>query len=323
MASQQVLVVTPVALFSVSAEGKTVEKGNCSCAIVALPLAKPKFSLVCYNERRETLCVGTITSSNEHSVQFQLSVGDYATFRDSNANKWSMMFLKSTAVEKFCAVLATTMYASSGQPQHATTVADLGAPKGESRLGVSHRAKVKYTIFGIRQNNIGQTPGGLPIVDTVLETHGDRLYNFQPTQSAMALLLEAKGFESSVSGMQEETTRVVVIPSDLPRNGKTPFPNYPAYVAVIHLERILQDDMPSAGEAPTVLSIAGPGGFDDADSHAHISTTAVSVVEDIPTTTSYASATSSSAENVRKGTAGHAGAGVPPEHMMMIQKSAA
>ncbi|RNF06731.1 hypothetical protein TraAM80_03754 [Trypanosoma rangeli] len=238
---QKVLIVTPVALFEV-VDGKTVERGNCACAVVGLPADRPRYSLVCYNDRRETLCVGSISSTNEHGLQFELQASLYASFRDTAGKRWSCMFLKESQMESFLAVLGIALYALAGQPAHATVIGDFAPPAGEIRLGLQHRVKVRYSAFAIRKGDVMK-------LGELLETNGDRPYNFQPVQSTMALHPEAKGFESSVLGMMEDTWRTVVVPATLPRSGGRQLYGGDSVIFVLQVVRILHDDSPMTAEA--------------------------------------------------------------------------
>ncbi len=241
--AQQVLIVTRVALFQITEESKTVERGNCACAIVASPGTTPaRFSVVCYNDQRETLCTSAIKSSNDHSLQFQLQVNDYASFRDDKANKWNMMFLKSAHLEKFCAVLGAAFFSASGMPMHTSVIADFSPPSIESRVTLQHRVKARYTAYALRQ----QTSNGLYVVEDALETNGERPYNFQPSQSAMARE-DAKGFESCVLGMAEEGTRAIVVPASVPRAGRSPYAGVDVVVFVVQIIRVLADIAPVEG----------------------------------------------------------------------------
>lgn len=319
--SQQVLIVTPVALFEITDEGKTVERGNCQCAIVGLPTTPPKFSLVCYNEKRETLATSTITASNEHSLQMNISVGDYVTFRDSRAKKWAMTMLKSQQVDKFLATLCACMFGAGGMPTHTATIADYAPPKSEARLGLSNRARVRYSAFGVKKNVLNT--GSLPVVGELIETNGDRLYNFQPVQSPLGFLMEAKGFEAAVAGMMEDTTRVVIVPSEMQRNGMNPHPSYFAVAYVVQLQRIQNDDLPTTEVVPTILSIGGGAGDDGVPDVTGGASGALMVVGGGPSSSAATITSDPFASAPSKGTDGHVGSGIPAEHMMMIQKSAA
>ncbi|ESL11340.1 hypothetical protein TRSC58_00911 [Trypanosoma rangeli SC58] len=307
---QKVLIVTPVALFEV-VNGKTVERGNCACAVVGLPADRPRYSLVCYNDRRETLCVGSISSTNEHSLQFELQASLYASFCDTAGKRWSCMFLKESQVESFLAVLGIALYALAGQPAHATVIGDFAPPAGEIRLGLQHRVKMRYSAFAIRKGDVMK-------LGELLETNGDRTYNFQPVQSTMALHPEAKGFESSVLGMMEDTWRTVVVPATLPRSGGRQLYGGDSVVFVLQVVRILHDDSPMTAEAkvPAVFaenaSALVPFSAQTRDANG----TKVVVLH----------------SERREGTAGGNGSllhtpacgleggGVPTEHMAMIQK---
>ncbi|ORC91056.1 uncharacterized protein TM35_000074800 [Trypanosoma theileri] len=245
---QRVLIVTPVALFEV-VDGKTVERGNCACAIVGLPSDRPKYSLVCYNERRETLCVGSLSSNNEQSIQFELQVSMYASFRDNMGKRWSFMFLKDSHIDSFLAALGIACYALSGQPANTTVISDFAPSTGELRLGLEHRVKVRYSAFAVRKND------SLLQLGELLETNGDRPYSFQPVQSFMSLHTESKGFESSVLGMMEDSRRTVVVPATLPRSGKHLYGN-DCVAFVVQVVRIIHVDAPitDSSRVPTVFA---------------------------------------------------------------------
>ncbi|PWV13820.1 hypothetical protein C3747_41g109 [Trypanosoma cruzi] len=309
---QKVLIVTPVALFELL-DGKTVERGNCACAIVGLPSDRPKYSLVCYNDRRETLCVGAMSSNNEHGLRFELQTGMYASFCDSTGKRWSCMFLKESQVEPFLAVLGIALYALAGQPAHTTVVSDFAPPAGEIRLGLQHRVKMRYSAFAVRKGDVLQ-------LGEVLETNGDRPYNFQPVQSALALLPEAKGFESSVLGMMEDSWRTVVVPAMLPRSGGRHLYGGDTVAFVLQAVRILHDDSPMTADAKV------PVVFADCDN--------VSALVPVPAHTKDANGTKIVVlhSEHREGTTGtdgiffptsafgEEGGGVSAEHMALIQK---
>ena len=131
--AQKSLYVANVALFEMQ-NGVTSERGNCMAAIVAASGGTLRYKLVCYNTDRQTLCAATITSSNEHSLQFTLQTEEYACFRDDKGTPFSMMFLKNRDVQPFCAHLGSAFFGASGQPSHSTVVADFAhTPK---RAGV-------------------------------------------------------------------------------------------------------------------------------------------------------------------------------------------
>ncbi|KEG09320.1 hypothetical protein DQ04_05421030 [Trypanosoma grayi] len=314
---QKVLIVTPIALFEV-ADGKTIERGNCACAVVALPAERPRYSLVCYNDRRETLCVASLSSSNEHSIQFELQVSMYASFRDSAGKRWSCMFLKSSQVDAFLAVLGIALYALAGQPPHTTVISDFAPPVGEVRVGLQHRVKVRYAAFAIRKGEVLQ-------LGELLETNGDRPYNFQPVQSVMALHPEAKGFESSVLGMMEDTWRTVVVPATLPRAGRHLYGD-DSVAFVIQVVRILHDDAPMTdstkvpavfandpnGSALVPAAVAPVSSMQSADANG----TKIVVLH----TERREPAVGSDGLHVHASVAGSEGSGVPAEHMSLIQK---
>lgn len=260
MPSQQVLVVTRVALFEIVEGKSTVERGNCACAIVASAThTPPRFSLVCYNDARETLCTSAITSSNDHQLQFRLQANDYAVFRDDRANLWSMMFLKSAQLERFIAVLGLAFFVASGAPPHSSVIGDLAASTGVAnaqRVSLQNRVKVRFSAYAARS----QPNTGMLLVEDQLETNGDRLYNFQPTQSAMAKE-DAFGFESCCLGMTEEATRVIAVPSTQPRAGRSKFIGVDVVVFVVQLIRILDDQVgvtsvEGATSVPNVFGVA-------------------------------------------------------------------
>ncbi|RNF26176.1 uncharacterized protein Tco025E_01576 [Trypanosoma conorhini] len=310
---QKVLIVTPVALFEL-ADGKTVERGNCACAVVGLPGDRPRYSLVCYNERRETLCVGAMASANEHSLQFELQASLYASFRDSAGRRWSCMFLKESQVESFLAVLGIALYALAGQPAHATVISDFAPPAGEVRLGLQHRVKVRYSAFAIRKGDVLQ-------LGELLETNGDRPYNFQPVQSTMALHAEAKGFESSVLGMMEDTWRTVVVPATLPRSGGRRLYGGDSVAFVLQVVRILHDEAPMTAEAKV------PAVFADADDGNAAALVPVSApardangTKIVVLHTERREGADDDAVRLRTSACGAAGGGVPTEHMALLQK---
>lgn len=307
--SQQVLAVTRVALFAV-VDGKTTEKGNCACAVVGAPGAPPRYSLVCYNDARETLCTSSITSSNEHSLQFQLQVNDYASFRDDRGDKWSMMFLKSTQLDKFCAALGCALYGAGGSPSHTAVIADFAPPRADMKLTLQHRVKVRYTAFAVRTPSLG-----VANADEIIETNGDRPYNFQPTQSSMARE-DAKGFESCVLGMMEDTTRVVVVPSSVPRAGKSPFSGVDVVAFVVQVIRILSDAIPVEG-ADSVPTVFGSNALALVAPATPAQPSNALVLAAAPA----AAAPPVAASSVSGG--GGVGGGVPAEHFSMVQKSAA
>ena len=307
---QQVLIVTPIALFEI-ADGKTIEKGNCACAVVAYPAVPPKFSLLCYNDKRETLCVSSISSSNEHSLQFQLQVSGYASFRDDKGKKWSMMFLKTAQLDKFCATLGAALFAAAGQPTHSAVIGDFAPPKGETKLDVSHRCKLRYSAFSIRKS---AATGDIPVVDEVIETNGDRAYNFQPVQSAMAILPDGRGFESSVLGMMEDTTRTIVVPATMPRAGKHPYTGQGIVVFVVQLIRILHDNLNSSPDVPTVfgsnsLALVVPSSTELSPSSGALVAVSANTKE-------------AADERPTPHLVGGVGSGIPAEHMAMVQKAA-
>lgn len=311
MTQQHVFIVTRVALFEV-VDGRTIEKGNCACAIVGADGTPPRFSLVCYNDQRETYCTSPIKSSNEHSLQFQLQVNDYASFRDDRGKKWSMMFLKSAQLEKFCAILGAAFFAVSGSPEHNAVIADFAVPTADVKVTLAHRVKVRYSAFALRRN----TATDLPTVDDLLETNGDRPYNFQPTQSAMANP-DAKGFESCCLGMSEESSRVIVVPSRMPRAGSSPYASQTdAVVFVVTVLRILSDIVPVEGgnTVPVVfgaLTVANSSSSADSMNRG-----ALTLVSPTPREAEAVPAPVS-------GTTGAVGSGIPAEHMAMIQKCGA
>ncbi|CUG88831.1 transmembrane protein, putative [Bodo saltans] len=316
MRAQQVLIVTRVALFQITEDSKTVERGNCACAIVASPGTTPaRFSIVCYNDQRETLCTSAIKSSNDHSLQFQLQVNDYASFRDDKANKWSMMFLKSAHLEKFCAVLGSAFFTAGGLPMHTAVIADFSPPNIDSRVSLQHRVKARYTAYALRL----QPSNGLYIVEDALETNGERPYNFQPTQSAMARE-DAKGFESCVLGMAEEGTRAIVVPASIPRAGRSPYAGVDVVVFVVQIIRVLADALHVEG-SNAVPVLYGEGGNSGA-----LVLSADASPSGALTIGSLTTATSTNRAEVplaaAAGVPGAPGSGVPAEHMMMIQKAA-
>lgn len=316
MSAQQVLIVTRVALFQITEDSKTVERGNCACAIVASPGTTPaRFSIVCYNDQRETLCTSAIKSSNDHSLQFQLQVNDYASFRDDKANKWSMMFLKSAHLEKFCAVLGSAFFTASGLPMHTAVIADFSPPSIESRVTLQHRVKARYTAYALRL----QPANGLYIVEDALETNGERPYNFQPTQSAMARE-DAKGFESCVLGMAEEGTRAIVVPASIPRAGRSPYAGVDVVVFVVQIIRVLADALHVDGSNTVPAVYGGPSSalVLAADVSPSGALTVGSLTAPAATSTHRADIPLSASAGVP----GAPGSGVPAEHMMMIQKAA-
>lgn len=315
--AQQVLIVTRVALFQLTEEAKTVERGNCACAIVASPGTTPaRFSMVCYNDQRETLCTSAIKSSNDHSLQFQLQVNDYASFRDDKANKWSMMFLKSAHLEKFCAILGAAFFTASGMPMHTSVIADFSPPTIESRVTLQHRVKARYTVYALRQ----QASNGLYVVEDALETNGERPYNFQPSQSAMARE-DAKGFESCVLGMAEEGTRAIVVPASVPRAGRSPYVGVDVVVFVVQIIRVLADIAPVEGSSHVPTLYGGNN-----TSSEHNTSSALVLLDGSSSGGAVALAPSSASHReaapAGSGVPGAPGSGVPAEHMMMIQKAA-
>ena len=306
-ASQQNLIVTPVSLYDVTG-GKTEEKGSCACAIVGTAVPQLRYTLLCYNERREVLCRATITSSNEHSLQMAFLTEECATFHDDIGKEWQVMFLRQTDVEMFCAQLAIAIYGASGQPTHTPVIADLASPaRRTSAIALGQRGKARYTAFGAQQGAAGQ----LPVVTGSLETNGDMLYTFEVVQSAFAMSLEGKGFESSVVGMAPDSRRLVVVPSAMPRNGATPLAKKaPIIVYVVTLVRIATNDLPNAvvqPNAPLIIPGATP-----AAQQAGMELALVAAPKD------------SAAVPADERPAGmKEGSGVPSEHMLLVQKLAA
>eukprot|EP00744_Colponema_vietnamica_P007162 GILI01010337.1.p1 GENE.GILI01010337.1~~GILI01010337.1.p1 ORF type:complete len:1235 (-),score=451.82 GILI01010337.1:205-3372(-) len=121
--------------------------------------------------------------------------------------------------------------------------------------------------------------------------------------------------------MMEDTTRVVVVPSEMQRNGLNPFPSYFAVAFVVQLHRIQNDDLPTDAVVPNILS------YDGGNAAGGGALMLVGGSNSSPTTTVTDAFTTGKTtvdrETVSKGTEGHVGSGIPAEHMMMIQKSAA
>ena len=315
MAEQKTLIVTPVALFATQG-GKTEEKGNCACAIVGSTTNPPRFNLVCYNEQRVTHCSASITSSNEQSIRFQMQTAEYANFCDNSGNTWSMMFLRSSDVDLFCANLGAACFAAAAKPSHNATLCDLSHPNQRKKkaLALGDRCKVRFSAFDLDK---GETPAAIPRILRLLGTNGDILYNFAAVQSAYSILPDGKGFESSVAGMSEDTKRVVVLPSSVPRSCGNPYGSA-SIVFVITLQRILAEDVPVIS---TVSDPSTPHTNGESNSGA-----LVPVQLELANVSPASGRSSSRKEGVAPGSAmdpTYTGAGIPSEHMAIVQKVAA
>ena len=115
--------------------------------------------------------------------------------------------------------------------------------------------------------------------------------------------------------MSEETSRVIVVPSRMPRAGNSPYAaQTDAVVFVVTVLRVLSDVVPVEGGNSVPLVF---GALTIANESNGSNSTALALVTPTSTARSEPEAPPAS------GTTGAVGGGIPPEHMAMIQKCGA
>ncbi|CBH11664.1 hypothetical protein, conserved [Trypanosoma brucei gambiense DAL972] len=322
---QKVLIAAPISLFEV-VDGTAIERGNCACAIVAAATSagRPRYSIVCYNDRRETLCVASISSSLEQSVQFQLNTDMYASFRDGVGKYWKCAFLSGEKQKAFLAALGIATYALAGRPTHSAHTSDFMPVGVDIRLQQHNRARVHYTAYAVRGAE-------LPLLGDLLESNGEELYCFRPVASTAALLQgdfpDAYGFESGVIGMGEGSTRVIVVPAAALPHGRRNMYGADGAAFVVQLINILQDEtfnMESDG-VPTVMTVGDDLVVAEEGSGALIVPTSEgssggNVVAAVVPFSGTGVVEAPGALSAQRSSAVEPGAGVPEGHMEILQR---
>jgi hypothetical protein len=306
MSTQEVLFTTNVAVFEIQS-GVTTERGYGMCSLVGQPGTPPRYKLVCFNDQRQAICTATLTGSNEHSLRFTLQTPEYACFHDDNDTEYSIMFLKSNDVELFLAHMAAAFYGASGQPSHSTVIADFAHQQkrvrgaGNEVLELARRAKVRYAAYEIVR---GETSQQLPKItgEKPVDTSGDLPYAFEAVQSAYSLPAEGRGFEHSVLGMIEDTMRAIIVPHTMPRNAP---PTSKTLVFIVTLKRVVHD--PTADVA---------GALVEARNTAHSNNSAMRAANALIL------ANDDGPPRPKRTDPRAPGAGVPAEHMLLVQKVA-
>ncbi|CAD2218277.1 hypothetical protein, conserved [Angomonas deanei] len=250
---QKTLCVAPITLFSVEDSGKSVSKGNCACALVALPGVQPKYSIVCYTAASSTLCVARLESRNERGARVLLQKSGQIDFMDDSNKRWSALFSNEGQRENFVAQVTLAFYLMNGRPPRAAVQVDLTFRDVGIPLGLHHRASVFYRAYQTKESD------GILEISRMAEKTDDRPYAFTPLQSNVVLPAGYKGFESEVLRMTEGAVRGVTVPYDTPSASsddilikQSALPT----VFVVSLQRLDQLDF-SRGESsltPTVFA---------------------------------------------------------------------
>ncbi|KAG8345535.1 hypothetical protein TRVL_03636 [Trypanosoma vivax] len=319
---QKVLIASPVSLFEV-VDGNAVDRGNCACAIVtAAPGGSLKYSLVCYNERRETLCVAHLTADIAQTIQFQVNAETHANFRDSSERRWNCVFPTPDKLRAFLAALGTAAYALAGQPTHSVYTVDFSPLTGGLVVQQQHRVRVRYWTYGLR--------GSEPLMlGELLETSGEELYTFRPALSSAALLQQdnsdflhlVRGFECGIVGTFENSLRAIVLPPQAVPLSRQKSYGTSGAAFVVQVVSILQDDISAGadGAVPTVFSSddyhtsAGSGAGE-------ASNTGIIVLHPEGTSAVGERDVTSQQTALQAPDLVEAGGGVPTAHMALLQK---
>nr|CCC48324.1 conserved hypothetical protein, fragment [Trypanosoma vivax Y486] len=319
---QKVLIASPVSLFEV-VDGNAVDRGNCACAIVtAAPGGSLKYSLVCYNERRETLCVAHLTADIAQTIQFQVNAETHANFRDSSGRRWNCVFPTPDKLRAFLAALGTAAYALAGQPTHSVYTVDFSPLTGGLVVQQQHRVRVRYWTYGLR--------GSEPLMlGELLETSGEELYTFRPALSSAALLQQdnsdflhlVRGFECGIVGTFENSLRAIVLPPQAVPLSRQKSYGTSGAAFVVQVVSILQDDISAGadGAVPTVFSSddyhtsAGSGAGE-------ASNTGIIVLHPEGTSAVGERDVTSQQTALQAPDLVEAGGGVPTAHMALLQK---
>ena len=233
---QSTLVSTPVKLYKIN-QNATEEKGDCLCAIVGITSSPPRFNIVCYTEQRSVLVCAAITSNIEQSLKFQIQVDNYATFIGNDGSIWGILFLKTGDINLFCANMGIACFGAANKPNHSIIICDLAHINQRSSIvKLGDRIKTKYVAFSYESGK----PMDVPKIIKLTETNGDIPYNFESVQSPYSISIDGKGFESSMANACENSYRIIVVPSTVPRNGKSVYSNtdmvYVVFISKIYNE---------------------------------------------------------------------------------------